>query len=120
MRGVIEELNAEARSGYLVGIDGQRFYFRETSLLDAAFDELRPGSVVEFEAARDTFVEQPRESPSAVDISVSPTTSTAPDTSERGGDLASKPPPGVRGDDVGEASWQSFPASNPPANSGTT
>jgi hypothetical protein len=115
MRGQVKHLIPGAQRGIIQAEDGAEYVFERDVLTGLSFDELRPGSIVEFEpstvsdeGARAMLVGPP--SRPAQDRPLTPTEETP---AERGGGLANKPPPEVKKDEVNEASWESFPASDP-------
>jgi hypothetical protein len=110
---MIDRLVDEGRFGFLKSEDGREFYFQEVGLAGVAFDELSPGAVVEFAADESSG----KENPTAINVRLAMGAPGPPETvnTDRGGDLEHEPPRSIRGNEVSEASWESFPASDPPA-----
>jgi hypothetical protein len=112
---MIDRLVPDGRFGFLKSEDGREFYFQEMALDGVAFDELSPGAVVEF--STDEASPSDAENPTAINVRVASSAPQLPETinTDRGGDLDHEPPESIQGNRVSEASWESFPASDPPA-----
>jgi cold shock CspA family protein len=117
-QAVIESVDQSGGSGLLIAQNGRRFVFEAGALSGLSLEELSPGLLVEFEPGDDgqggpmaALVRAPEK---AARGKLPPAPASPVD---RGGSLDQEPPPAVREDEVAEASWESFPASDPPAHS---
>ena len=126
MQGVVSKVLPDQRFGLIQGEDERELIFDEAGMADAPFDGLEPGSHVEFEVDEETVDVRPRaiavrlcknELPAYLK-EVLILTKAGP--SGRGGRVQQEMPADVEGDPVDEASWESFPASDPPATGGVT
>jgi cold shock CspA family protein len=71
MRGTIDRLAPEGGFGFIVA-DAEEFFFHRSGLNGVDFDELAPGSHVEFEIASNTEGDQPGEHRRAVNLHLAP------------------------------------------------
>jgi cold shock CspA family protein len=71
MRGTIDRLAPEGGFGFIVA-DGEEFFFHRNGLNGVDFDELAPGSDVEFEIATNTEGDEPGEHRRAVNVHLGP------------------------------------------------
>jgi cold shock CspA family protein len=53
MRGTVDRLNTEGRFGFIVGPNGEEYFFHQTGLEGARYEELAPGVPVEFTSGED-------------------------------------------------------------------
>lgn len=67
MRGIVDRLAIERGFGFLVA-EKKEFFFHRSGLKGVDFDELAPGTEVEFEVQGETEGDRPREHPRAVNI----------------------------------------------------
>jgi hypothetical protein len=118
MQGTVERLNRGNGTGVILGEDGRDYQLDVGSLRGIAIEDVKLGMRVEF---------QPRSHNALVDeVEVSgmheaPKPGTPVEAAKEEGVPADQAVPSiVRRDEVAEASWESFPASDSPANSGTT
>lgn len=72
MYGVIERIVPDGRFGFIRGEDGREFFFHQTALAATAFEEIAPGSRVEFTVTEDAPGDAPDENPRAVHVRLSP------------------------------------------------
>ncbi|HXH20626.1 MAG TPA: hypothetical protein VNN10_01260 [Dehalococcoidia bacterium] len=114
MRGTVSRVILQGRFGFLNAEDGREYYFQEGALEEVALDELAPGTAVSFAPAESSPAEAAN--PTATNVRLEPSAAEeAPAQNDRGGSLEHGPPPEVEAHEVNEASWESFPASDPPA-----
>ena len=118
MQGTVERLDRNEGRGRIFGEDGDEFEFDVASLHGIAIEDLKLGMRVEF---------QPRDGNSVVEkvaifgAKEPPKPASPVEAAKEPGLPADQAvPPIVKRDEVAEASWESFPASDAPANSGTT
>ncbi len=71
MRGIIDRLAPEAGFGFIVA-GREEFFFHRTGLNGVEFDELAPGSEVEFEIASHAEGDEPGEHRRAVNVHLAP------------------------------------------------
>ncbi len=67
MRGTIDRIAPEAGFGFITA-DGEEFFFHRSALNGVEFDELAPGSEVEFEVASEAEGDEPGEHRRAVNV----------------------------------------------------
>ena len=115
MKGVIKQLRGIGRFGVVQGDDGREFEFQADNLVQVGFEELKPGAVVEFLVKDVESAPEASVLPKAVNVRLVEDRGPDAGPMDRGGSLENKPPPEVKKDPVAEASWESFPASDPPA-----
>jgi cold shock CspA family protein len=70
MQGVIDRLAPEAGFGF-ISSDGEEFFFHRSGLNGLEFEELAPGSAVEFEAKPPAEGDSPGEKRRAVNVHLS-------------------------------------------------
>jgi cold shock CspA family protein len=68
MRGTVDRLAPEGGFGFIIGENGQEFFFHRTALQAVEFEELAPGSPVVFEAGHQEDGDRPEEHVRAVNI----------------------------------------------------
>jgi len=66
--GVVDRLALDEGFGYIQGDDGQEFFFHRSALQATDFEELAPGTEVEFEVRSNRPGDEPGEHPRAVSI----------------------------------------------------
>jgi cold shock CspA family protein len=67
MRGIVDRLAPEGGFGFITA-DGEEFFFHRSGLNGVDFEELAPGSDVEFEIATHAEGDQPGEHRRAVNV----------------------------------------------------
>jgi cold shock CspA family protein len=67
MRGVVDELLLDRGFGFIEA-EGKRYFFNRSALQGVGFDELGPGTALEFEIDRDPVGDRPGEHLRAVSI----------------------------------------------------
>lgn len=53
MHGVVDRVVPEGGFGFLIGPNGEEYFFHRSALIGAEFEELGPGVTVEFQVAED-------------------------------------------------------------------
>jgi cold shock CspA family protein len=53
MRGTVDRVVPERGFGFLIGPNGEEYFFHRSGLIGPEFDELGPGVTVEFQAAEE-------------------------------------------------------------------
>ena len=54
LRGVVDRVVPDGRFGFIVGPNGEEYFFHQSALKGTAFEELAPGVPVEFNAEDET------------------------------------------------------------------
>ena len=126
MHGIVERIRRDEQNGSIRSDDGRLFYFEQEELANVSFDNLLLGMKVDFDAlepmasdglqARDIHVEGDTVAPSRPET-LSPEKAAQPDAAAAQSQV---PPRAVEDSSVDEASWEAFPASDPPAKHETT
>ncbi len=121
MKGTVEHIQRDERTGSIFDANGRSFNFDHSSLTGIEFDSLLVGTKVEFRPSGATAEGQ------SFAIDVRPveeqlTAKAADDlppekaTEQEASAVASQvPPEAVQGNEVDESSWESFPASDAPS-----
>jgi cold shock protein len=79
MHGTIDRLVAERGFGFITDDDGREYFFHAAALMGVAFEDLAPGSNVEFDARPPESGDEPGEHPRAVSIRLASEATLAPD-----------------------------------------
>jgi cold shock CspA family protein len=69
MQGIIDRLAPDRGFGFLIS-DRKEFFFHRSGLKGVRFEDLAPGTVVDFEVQADAEGDRPREHPRAVSITL--------------------------------------------------
>ncbi|HET8524605.1 MAG TPA: cold shock domain-containing protein [Thermomicrobiales bacterium] len=71
LRGVVDRVVADDKFGFIIGPNGEEYFFHQTDLNGPSYDELAPGVPVEFDVAKGTG-DRPDEHLRAVNIHFAP------------------------------------------------
>jgi hypothetical protein len=118
MQGIIERIARERQVGFIRGDDGREFEFEPQSLNGLDFDALMLGTRVDFDEASED--QQPHaEAVRLAEDQLRPVPADKVEPSQAGepeGEaMVSQVPPTSVKTPEDESSWESFPASDPPA-----
>ncbi len=53
MRGTVDRLNTDGRFGFIVGPNGEEYFFHQSALEATRYEDLAPGVPVEFDSGED-------------------------------------------------------------------
>jgi cold shock CspA family protein len=79
MHGTIARLVPERGFGFITDQDGREYFFQRSALMGVEFEDLAPGTEVEFGARPPESGDQPGEHPRAVSIRLAAGATEAPD-----------------------------------------
>ena len=69
LRGVVDRVVPDGKFGFIVGPNGEEYFFHLSALKETAFEELAPGVPVEFHAQTATVAgDRPGEHLRAIDV----------------------------------------------------
>ena len=68
MQGTVDRIVPEQGFGFIVSDNGQELFFHRNALQATDFEELAPGTPVEFEVRREREGDEPGEHPRAVSV----------------------------------------------------
>ena len=54
LRGVVDRVVPDGKFGFIIGPNGEEYFFHQTALKETAFEDLGPGVPVEFHADEET------------------------------------------------------------------
>jgi hypothetical protein len=119
MHGIVERIRRDAQNGSIRADDGREFDFESTELSNLDFDDLLLGMKVDFDAQEPMDSDGLEATEIRVEGEVKPVAADEvrakdnknPDVEA----IASQTPAASVNNEVDEAAWETFPASDPPA-----
>jgi cold shock CspA family protein len=73
LRGVVDRVDPEGKFGFIIGPNGEEYFFHMTALMGPEFEDLAPGVAVEFNAETETDPgDLPSEHLRAINIRLAP------------------------------------------------
>jgi len=79
VQGTVDRVEPDGKFGFLIGPNGEEYFFHQTALMGVDFAELAPGVQVYFESRGTEPGDQPDEHLRAVNVSLTEDTVTAVD-----------------------------------------
>lgn len=114
MQGILDRISTEAREGTITGEDARPFSFGAGDLENLDFEKLVLGMRLEFEPA-DSTARHVRPAHDQISAAAAATLMDDNKAVNLETDQTQVPTRAVEEDSVDESSWESFPASDPPA-----
>jgi hypothetical protein len=121
MKGTVERIRRDEKTGSIYDEDGASFSFDQSNLTGIEFDSLLVGTKVEFRASGATaegqsFAIDVRRMEEQLTAKASDALPQEKATEQEASAVASQvPPEAVEGNEVDESSWESFPAIDAPS-----
>lgn len=83
LRGTVARVDPEGKFGFILGPNGEEYFFHQTALMGTDFEELAPGVAVEFNAEDEPDTgDRPDEHARAINIRLAPDAIPAVDNEE--------------------------------------
>ena len=79
MQGTVDRVNTDGKFGFIIGPNGEEYFFHQSALIGVQYEELAPGVQVYFESHGDEPGDRPDEHLRAVNVRLTEDTITAVD-----------------------------------------